>query len=326
MRRLPALVPWSATSRSRAAPCCSGSSSQSSSLWPSWRAVEGDVAGASGGWVVAGAGVGAGAGAEVVVAASAGSGAGVVSQAAVREGASNMASKLTVEQFAAEVARALGARLVALLLYGSWARGTHVPDRSDVNTLLICDTVDDALFATLAPAMRAWTRAGHPAPLILTEREWRESADAFPIEYEDMRDAHRLLAGRDPWPGIQVDRGQLRRQLEHELMGKLVRLRQAYAALHEDPKQLARVVVGSAGGFFTMLRAVLRRAGRPVPASPADLVRSAAALAGFPADALAPLVQHAMGGPVPRLGKGDPLAAAYLEAVARTAEYVNRLT
>jgi len=237
-----------------------------------------------------------------------------------------MASKLTVEQFAAEVARALGARLVALLLYGSWARGTHVPDRSDVNTLLICDTVDDALFATLAPAMRAWTRAGHPAPLILTEREWRESADAFPIEYEDMRDAHRLLAGRDPWPGIQVDRGQLRRQLEHELMGKVVRLRQAYAALHEDSKQLARVVVGSAGGFFTMLRAVLRLAGRPVPASPADLVRSAAALAGFPADTLAPLVQHAMGGPVPRLVKGDPLAAAYLEAVARTAEYVNRLT
>src|SRR2546422_4017166 len=51
MRRLPALVPWSATSRSRAAPCCFGSSSQSSSLWPSWRAAEGDVAGASGGWV-----------------------------------------------------------------------------------------------------------------------------------------------------------------------------------------------------------------------------------------------------------------------------------
>src|SRR2546430_7208252 len=65
MRRLPALVPWSATSRSRAAPCCSGSSSPSSSLWPSWRAAEGDVAGASGGWVVAGAvvaGAGGGAG------------------------------------------------------------------------------------------------------------------------------------------------------------------------------------------------------------------------------------------------------------------------
>src|SRR2546422_2111657 len=119
-----------------------------------------------------------------------------------------MASHLTVEQFAAEVARALGARPVALLLYGSWARGTHVPDRSDVNTLLICDTVDDALFATLAPAMRAWTRAGHSAPLILTEREWREGAGAVPLAYENKRDARPVLARGDPRPRLPGGRGQ----------------------------------------------------------------------------------------------------------------------
>src|SRR2546428_6865670 len=236
-----------------------------------------------------------------------------------------MASQLTVDTLGDAVTRALGPRLVALLLYGSAARGTHVPNRSDVNTLLICDGVDQALFDALAPLVRAWTRAGHPAPLILTEREWRESADAFPIEYEDMREAHRLLAGRDPWPGIRVERGDVRRQLEHELMGKLVRLRQAYAALHEDPKQLARVIVGSAGGFFTMLRSVLRLAGRPTPASPAELVRSAGALIGFAADGLAPLVQHALGGPIPRLGKGDPLATAYLAAGAGTPAHGNPL-
>lgn len=238
-----------------------------------------------------------------------------------------MTQKAAIERFSAAVAQALGDRLVALLLYGSWARGTHVPERSDVNTLLICDTVDQTLFEALAPAMRDWTRAGQPAPLIFTEREWRSSGDAFPIEYADIRDASRLLAGRDPWPGIEVNRDHLRRQLEHELMGKLVRLRQAYAALGgRNAKQLARAVVGSAGGFFTMLRAVLRFAGRPVPAPPAELVRSAATLIGFSGDALAPLVDHAAGGPVPRLpgGAGDPLAVAYLAALARTAEYVNR--
>src|SRR5438876_4131620 len=158
-----------------------------------------------------------------------------------------MASQLTIDILGDAVSRALGPRLAALLLYGSAARGTHVPKRSDVNTLLICDAVDGALFDALAPVVRSWTKAGHPGPLILTEREWRESADAFAIEYEDMRDAHRLLAGRDPWPGIRVDRDDLRRQLERELMGKLVGLRQAYAALHEDPKQVARGTVGSAG-------------------------------------------------------------------------------
>src|SRR2546425_7073738 len=109
-----------------------------------------------------------------------------------------MASKLTVEQFAADVARVLGERLVALLLYGSWARGTHVPGRSDMNTLLICDAVDESLFETLAPAIRDWTRAGQPAPLILTEREWRESADAFPIENPHNRAPHPPAARPPP--------------------------------------------------------------------------------------------------------------------------------
>src|SRR5436305_7632947 len=132
-----------------------------------------------------------------------------------------MASQRTAGRAADAVTRALGPRLVALLLYGSAARGTHVPDRSDVNTLLICDGVDQALFDALTPLVRVWIRAGHPAPLILTEREWRESADAFPIEYEDMREAHRLLAGRDPRPGIHVHREQLPRPLEHEHMRQL---------------------------------------------------------------------------------------------------------
>ena len=233
---------------------------------------------------------------------------------------------MTVERFAESVAAALGDRLVALLLYGSAARGTHVAGRSDVNTLLICDAVDEALFAGLEPAVRDWGRAGHPAPLILTEREWRTSADAFPIEYEDIREAHRLLAGRDPWRGVTVQREHLRRQLEHELMGKLVRLRQAYAALRGDPKQLGRVIVGSAAGFFTMLRATLRLAGKTPPAPPDALVREAGALMGFAPERLAALEAHARGVGQLKLTPGDPLPLAYLAAVAHTAEFVNRLT
>lgn len=238
-----------------------------------------------------------------------------------------MAPPLTIDTLGDAVTRALGPRLVALLLYGSAARGTHVPKRSDVNTLLICDAVDAALFDALALVVRAWTKAGHPAPLILTEEEWRESADAFSIEYEDMREAHRLLAGRDPWSGIRVEGDDLRRQLERELMGKLVRLRQAYGALWAQPKRLAEVIVGSAPGFFTMLRALLRLAGRPVPAPTATLVGAAATLVGFPAGDLAPLIRHAEGGPALRLegGARDPLVAAYLAALARAAQYVNQL-
>jgi hypothetical protein len=236
-----------------------------------------------------------------------------------------MASKLTVDELGDAVGRALGARLVTLLLYGSTARGTHVPKRSDVNTLLICDAVDERLFAALAPTIQAWTRAGHPAPLIFTEREWRESANAFPIEYEEVREAHRLLAGKDPWQGITVRRADLRHQLEHELMGKLVRLRQAYGTLWTQPKRLGSVVVASAPGVFTMLRTVLRFSGQPVPVRPAELLGAAAAVIGFSTAGLGPLVRHLEGGPTLRLAPGDPLVPAYLAALARTAQYVTQL-
>jgi hypothetical protein len=68
------------------------------------------------------------------------------------------------------------------------------------------------------------------------------------------------------------------------------------------------VVRGTWPGFLTMLRAVLRLVGRPrpVPVAPDVLLRDAAALIGFATDGLT-----------------EPLA--YLDAMSRTAEYVNRL-
>jgi hypothetical protein len=231
----------------------------------------------------------------------------------------------TVDALAQNLAAALGSRLVSLVLYGSAARGAYVPERSDVNTLLLCDAVDEDLFTRLAVPLAAWLRAGYAPPLMLTEREWRAAADAFPIEYEDIREAHRVLAGSDPWAGVSVRRDDVRRQLEHELMGKLVHVRQAYAALRERPKQLAVVVVESAGGFFAMLRAALRLSGAAVPAGQDALVREAGSTFGFDPAGLAGLVTHVSGGSVLRLHAGDALPAAYLNALAKTAEYVHHL-
>src|SRR5256885_3894227 len=108
-----------------------------------------------------------------------------------------MAKPISTDEFATALAAALGGRLVSLLLYGSAARGTHVAGRSDVNTLLICDAVDESLFAALraGTTLRDWLRAGNPAPLVLSEPEWRASADVVPIEDEDIPAAYRVLAG-----------------------------------------------------------------------------------------------------------------------------------
>ena len=217
-------------------------------------------------------------------------------------------ARLTVSDFAARVSEALGPRLATLLLYGSAARepGAGSEERDAMNTLLIVDSVDADLFTRLAKPVRDWVSAKHPPPLVLTDQEWRDSADAFPIEYEDIRAHHRVLAGRDPWRGVSVQREHVRRQLEQELMGKLMHLRQAFAAYWNTPKQLDAVVRETQSSFLTMLRAVLRLSGRNVPVAPDGLMHEAGVLIGFAPDRL-------------------PEPTAYLDAVTRTAEYVNRM-
>ena len=218
-------------------------------------------------------------------------------------------ARMTADAFATQISQALGARLVTLLLYGSAARESGGGSRdSGMNTLLIVDRVDAALLTALAAPVRGWVGAKHPPPLVLTETEWRDSTDAFPIEYEDIREAHHVLAGRDPWHGIRVSREDVRRQLEQELVGKLMHLRQVFAAEWGNLKRLAEVVGSSRAGFLTMLRATLRLAGRTPPGDGAALVREAALLIGFPSNAVS-----------------GTDAVGYLDAVTRTAEYVNRL-
>ena len=234
-------------------------------------------------------------------------------------------TKPNLEQFAARLEAALGDNLVALLLFGSAARGTNVEGRSDLNVLVIVRDAAVAKLHAATPLLAEWAKAGEPAPLLFAESEWRASADVFPIEIEDMREAHRLLAGRDPFEGLATKRGDLRRELEHELRGKVLRLRTEYAAAAADGKALGRLLVHSAGTFFVLFRATLRLLGGAPPAGHDALVRETAAAAGLDASAFE-WVLPALGGKPPKdLAAFDPVAGRYVDAMEALADFVDRL-
>jgi hypothetical protein len=167
-------------------------------------------------------------------------------------------ANVPLETFTAEVSTALGPRLVSFLLYGAAARGEV---GAPADTLLICDAADEPLLAALEPVVRRWVAQGDPPPLVFTAREWRESADTFAVEYADIRAAHRVLAGADPWAGIVVDRTHERHQLERELRGKVLRLRQGLLASRGDARALDAMVRETAGVAHDAPH-LLRRAGR----------------------------------------------------------------
>jgi hypothetical protein len=211
---------------------------------------------------------------------------------------------------------------VSLVLYGSVARGTHVPGRSDVNLLLVVTDASADTLRAAAPALRAWTKAGHPPPLIHTPAEWAASADVYPLEIEDIREAHRILAGTDPVEGLTTRREDQARELEHQARGLLLHIRGHYAAAEEDGRALSALMTASIGTVLIFCRAALRLAGRTLPTDPATVIADSAALAGFDGAAFAWALAARREGRS-GLSAHDPRAAAYLAAVERLVSFVN---
>jgi len=233
-------------------------------------------------------------------------------------------TETAITSLATGLEQALGQELVSLMLYGSAARGTAVAGHSDVNVLLVLRSASADVLHRAAPTLAAWRKAGHPAPLIQTAPEWEASADVFPIEIEDIREAHRLLAGRDVVSDLATGRAETRAELEREARGKLIRLRAEYAASAGDGKALGLLLARATGTFLVLFRAVLRLTGTAPPAAADALVREAARHAGFDAEPFVWALGARAGGKQ-ALAPYDAVATAYLAAVERFVGYVNDL-
>lgn len=161
--------------------------------------------------------------------------------------------------FATATARALGEELIALALYGSGAGEDWLPARSDVNTAIVTRRLTPGVLDTLGASLRELP-PGFAVPLVLDEEYLARARDVFPMEFDDLRRQHRLLAGKDVMATITVDRAALRRQCEHEARAKLLRLRTLYLTA---PRQAALEgsILGSLKSFLVVLRHLVRLRG-----------------------------------------------------------------
>jgi hypothetical protein len=233
--------------------------------------------------------------------------------------------KVGMEEFARRLESALGENLVSLLLFGSAARGTHVEGRSDINLLLIVKDASVMALHAATPVVAEWAKGGQPAPLIFADAEWRASTDVFPIEIEDMREAHRVVAVKDPFDGLTTRRSDLRTELEHEVRGKVLRLRTEYAAAAADGIALGRLLVHSAGTFFVLFRAFLRLAGGVPPTDHDALVRETAAAAELDVSAFEWLLGALDGRTPPPLAAYDPIAGRYVDTMEKLADVIDKM-
>jgi predicted nucleotidyltransferase len=228
-------------------------------------------------------------------------------------------------EFAAELARVYGEEARSIVLYGSAAREQFHEGVSDLNVLVLLGRLDTALLHRVAALARGWVEEGNPPPLILTEDELARSLDIFAIEYSDIRDAHRVLHGSDPFAMLEIRPEHLRLQCERELKGALIQLRERYLLVADEPAELDLLLRRSLSTFLVLFRTVLRLEGGAVPQDPEATIRAVAERAGFDPAPVVEVLQARRTGVALEPGPQDPRVVAYLRAVDTVVRYVDRL-
>ena len=171
---------------------------------------------------------------------------------------------------------AYGEDLLSVVLYGSAASGDFHRKHSDLNVLCVLKQVELAELERGAELFRWWMKKDQPPPLLLSAEEIRDGSDVFPIEFLDIRENYRLLHGADLVASIEVNTANHRRQVEHELRSRLLRLRKRFLETQHDTKAVTQLMIESLSTFATLFRHALLLAGFPAPIKKHEIFRAVA--------------------------------------------------
>ncbi|MBL8227041.1 MAG: hypothetical protein JNL98_01130 [Bryobacterales bacterium] len=216
-------------------------------------------------------------------------------------------------------------RLVSVVLYGSAVTGEYDAQFSDINILCVLTKVTPAELHDSEAIFRWWRQKGSPAPLLLSEQEVRTSADCFPIEFHDMKERRRILAGADLIEALPIDDRYYRAQVEYQLRAKLLRLRQKAAGVLQDKTLLNRLMLDSISTFCVLFRHALKLAGYSPNYARRDIIDEVGRRFNADQSPLLEILTMREGKLASGPGEPERLLAAYLSQIQIVIDVVDRL-
>jgi predicted nucleotidyltransferase len=220
---------------------------------------------------------------------------------------------------------AYGDDLLSVVLYGSAATGEFHEKFSDLNVLCVLKSIGVRELEKGEAAVGWWLKQKQPLPLLLSREEVENSHDAFPVEFLDIQQNHRVLHGENVVAKVKVRTHQHRRQVEHEMRSGLLRLRERYLGLQRNKKEVARLMLDSLPTFSTLFRHSLILGGVAAPSKKREIFQAAAERFVISPVPFITLLETREGKRKLADEEIQPLFEAYLTEITRMAEAVDKL-
>lgn len=231
-----------------------------------------------------------------------------------------IAAKLT-----AQLRTAFADELRSVVVFGSLPRGESIPGVSDLNMLVLLESMGSKTLQRAAPILQQWIRQGNTPPYVYSWEEWGGMQDTFAIEIADMNDAREVLWGEDPVSVDAVTYANLRRQTEREIRDTLLQLRLRLMVAAPGPADVGALLLSGIPSFAAYMRATLRLVGEEPGLATRPVIERTAAL--IEADASAVLscfdvrrTKHYL-----EVALTDPLVERYMSFIQRLLQFVDRL-
>ncbi|MGE0642945.1 MAG: hypothetical protein AB7P24_04665 [Nitrospira sp.] len=169
-----------------------------------------------------------------------------------------------LKSYMKDVTKAYENELESIILYGSAARGEFLPGVSNLNVLLILSSYDLSVLKQYDGLHKRWSKEQVMVPLFLTRADLDSASTAFPLEYQDILDWHRLLWGQDPFVGLKIDTRYLAGEVVQGLRGNVFRLRQRLVEGRSTEEAITILLPLSITTLLPVLRGLQRLLGHPV--------------------------------------------------------------
>lgn len=169
-----------------------------------------------------------------------------------------------LKSYVKDVVKVYEKQLESIILYGSAVRGEFLPGISNLNVLLILSSYDLSVLRQYDGLHKRWSKEQVVVPLFLTKADLESASTAFPLEYQDILDCHRLLWGQDPFVGLKIDARYLAAEVVQGLRGNLFRLRQRLVEGRSTEEAIMILLPLSITALLPVLRGLQRLLGRPV--------------------------------------------------------------
>ncbi len=231
-----------------------------------------------------------------------------------------------LERFASALQSEFSQAILNLTLYGEAASQAYRAGKSPLTTVLVLDDMLPKRLDRLRNVLQKRRLRKLPIPLLMDPAYIESSLDVFPLEFLQIIDRHRTLLGDDSMFGqLELERSNLRREVEQQIKGKLLHLRAAYLQVRASRRNMLRLLTTTPAEFEIILRGMLYLAGRERPESAPALLDAVEQVYSVELPTLQRLVQARYGAAKLERSQAEGLLHAYLLEARNLARLVDAL-